>query len=81
MGKFDLKRYARQGAAVRVGELLAELEQIYKAFPDLRHDTVAGASRPVRLKRRRRMGAAARKAASQRMKRYWAARRKVKSAG
>jgi hypothetical protein len=36
MAKFDLKVYARQGAAARVTELNAELESIYRAFPDLR---------------------------------------------
>jgi hypothetical protein len=33
---FDLKQYARRGAAQRVAELNEELAAIYRAFPDLR---------------------------------------------
>jgi hypothetical protein len=36
LAKFDLKAYARTGAAARVGELNDELAAIYRAFPDLR---------------------------------------------
>jgi hypothetical protein len=32
----DLKAYARRGAEARIAELTAELNDIYKAFPDLR---------------------------------------------
>jgi hypothetical protein len=33
---FDLKAYARRGAEARIAELTAELNDIYKALPDLR---------------------------------------------
>ena len=36
MAKFDLKAYARQGAAVRAVELREELSVIYRTFPELR---------------------------------------------
>ena len=36
MAKFDLKAYARQGAAARVAELNAELAAIFRVFPELR---------------------------------------------
>ena len=36
MAKFDLKAYARQGAAARVTELNAELAAIFRVFPELR---------------------------------------------
>jgi hypothetical protein len=36
VAKFDLKAYAKQGAAARVAELNAELTAIYRTFPDLR---------------------------------------------
>ena len=42
----DLKAYARRGAEARVAELTAELNDIYKAFPDLRR----GAARQVHRK-------------------------------
>ena len=35
MAKFDLRAYARRGAETRVAELKTELENIYRAFPDL----------------------------------------------
>ena len=45
MAHIDLKDYARQGAEVRVQQLLAELTNIYKTFPDLRKRGVAGPGR------------------------------------
>lgn len=42
MASFDLKSYARRGAALRVSELNSELESIYSAFPDLRPGTGRG---------------------------------------
>jgi hypothetical protein len=77
LAKVDLKEYARRGAEARVVELTAELAQIYRAFPGLRRGgTVAAA--PAAARRRRPMSAAQRRAVSQRMKKYWAARRKAK---
>ena len=79
----DLKAYARRGAEARVAELIAELNDIYKAFPDLRR----GRSSPSattdsaggRRRTRKPMSAAQRKAVGQRMKAYWAARKAKKA--
>jgi len=76
----DLKAYARRGAEARLAELTAELNDIYKAFPDLRsggprESQVPGGSR---RQQRRGMTAAQKKAVSLRMKRYWAERRKAR---
>jgi hypothetical protein len=80
----ELLRLAREGARARVDELSAELESIYATFPDLK--TAAGKSTSVKTRRTStgaRQGAitrawsdADRKAVSERMKKYWAARRK-----
>jgi hypothetical protein len=78
----DLKAYARRGAEARIAELTAELNDIYKAFPDLR----GGAARPPvstvgaggRRRRRKPMSAAQKAEVSKRMKKYWAQRRAKK---
>lgn len=80
-----LREYARLGAMRRLEELRQEEAKIRAAFPELfrggRAATAAtaadGAERPAR--RRRTMTAAQRKAVSERMKKYWAARRKAKN--
>jgi hypothetical protein len=73
---FDLKSYARAGAEARVRELNQELASIYRAFPDLAGG--AGVHKRVPRKRRRKpMTAAQKKAVGERMKKYWAARRKT----
>jgi hypothetical protein len=85
LAKFNLKEYARSGAAARVAELNAELQEIYRAFPDMRatrgrriaNKSNASASRGHR-RRRKPMSAAQKKAVSARMKKYWAERRKAK---
>ena len=87
MAKFDLKSYARRGAEARITELKAELEGIYRAFPNLRvgarkvvvnHEEQftgsVGANGAPR--RTRKMSAAQRKAVGERMRKYWAARKK-----
>lgn len=83
MATLDLKEYARRGAELRVRELNAELAEIFRTFPDLRSAPPAGYTddgaslrRGGRKRTRRNMSAAARKAVSVRMKKYWAARRK-----
>ena len=80
MAKFDLKAYARQGAAARVAELNAELGAIFRIFPELRSGAAkASAPGAVARKRKRRGMTAAQKAeVSKRMKKYWAARRATK---
>jgi hypothetical protein len=76
----DLKAYARRGAEARIAELTAELNDIYKAFPDLGRGAIrpsaARAGAGGRRRKRKPMSAAQRKAVGQRMKAYWAARRK-----
>jgi hypothetical protein len=82
----DLRALARLGATSRLSEIEAERQSLYRAFPDLapvkRRVRVSApvvakmeARPPRQQKRRRRITAAQRRAVSQRMKRYWAARR------
>ena len=82
MPSIDLKAYARRGAEARIAELTTELNDIYKAFPDLRRGTTrapasnAGAGR--RRQKRKPMSAAQKAEVSKRMKKYWAARKAKK---
>ena len=94
MAQFDLKSYARHGAKARLRELAEEAKQILTIFPDLSasvdEDELPvnfilrkGARKQVsatgvRRRRRRAMSAAQRKAVGERMKKYWAERRKAK---
>lgn len=77
-----LRELARAGAEATLRNLRAEIVAIERAFPELR---LARSREAVRqtvnraTKRTRRMSVAARKAVSQRMKRYWAERRKAKT--
>lgn len=80
----ELMNLARRGAEARYDELRSELAALVKNFPHLRTRKRSGlagladkAVATVRKRRRRKpMSAAARKAVSARMKKYWAARRK-----
>jgi hypothetical protein len=80
----QLQRLARLGAQARLDELRREEAAIRAAFPDLFGGRGRGRkprastteSQPRR--RRRGMSAAARKAVSDRMRKYWAERRKAK---
>jgi hypothetical protein len=82
MARFNLKDYAKKGAADRVEELRAELIEIYAMFPELRGSVPAAATKAWRKAatrtRRKPMSTAARKAVSARMKNYWSAKRKAK---
>jgi hypothetical protein len=83
----QLQRLARRGAQAVLDELEREAAAIRRAFPDLFRgrgrgrarkaggDGAAAAGRP---RRRRGMSPAARKAVSERMKKYWAERRRAK---
>ena len=77
-----LRELARAGAEQAVKQLRAEIIAIERAFPELK---LPEARRAVRksvgqvTRRTRRMSAAARKAVSTRMKRYWAERRKARA--
>lgn len=80
----NILELAKKGAEHRLQELRAEIAALVKNFPDLAERTgsalgttvgrtEASVNRTVR--RGRTMSAAARKAVSARMKKYWAARR------
>ena len=77
-----LRKFARLGARARLDELRQEEAAIRRAFPDLFSRGAAAASASAseapRRRRRSRMSAAARKAVSERMRKYWAERRKAK---
>lgn len=86
LSREDLRRLARLGATARLVELRTEEAAIRQSFPELFHPAtkplpraakVPAAAAPAR--RRNNMSAAARKAVSDRMKKYWAARRKAKA--
>jgi hypothetical protein len=77
-----LKELARVGAEETVKRLRAEIIAIERAFPELKLREGRRALRrsaKQAVSRTRRMSAAARKAVSERMKRYWAERRKAKA--
>ena len=77
---------ARRGAEYRFRELAQEAKHLVRLFPHLRDSfdpdelpvsfIIAKDSGRTPRRRRSRMSAAARKAVSLRMKKYWAARRK-----
>ena len=77
-----LRELARTGAEVTLNRLRAEVIAIERTFPELRLPQGRRAlRRSVRevTARTRKMSAAARKAVSARMKRYWAERRKAQA--
>lgn len=77
LSRNEVRRMAVVGARARLEELQREEAAIRRAFPELGGGRAGRAGRAPRG-RRRRMSAAARKAISVRMKRYWAERRKGK---
>jgi len=87
LSRDELRRLARLGAKSRLEELRREEAAIRRAFPELFRGGGRGAAAdeaPARAggrrrRRRSRMSAAARKAVSERMKKYWASRRKSKA--
>ena len=84
----QLRRLARLGAIARLEQLQQEEAAIRAEFPELfgrgrrpgRGNTAVEPSRGGKRRGRRRMSAAARKAVSERMRKYWAERRKAKGA-
>lgn len=82
----QLRRLARLGAISRLEQLRQEEAAIRAEFPELfgrgrgRAVTAARAAGAGRRRRRRAMSAAQRKAVSDRMRKYWADRRKAKGA-
>lgn len=87
LSKDDLRRFARLGAMRRLEDMRHEEAAIRSAFPELFRGAGPGrpkaAAAPAAAKRGRKkrstMSAAGRKAVSERMKKYWAARRKAKN--
>ena len=80
----QLRRLARLGAMARLEQLRQEEAGIRSEFPELfgrgRPRNDAAVSKPaVRRRRRAPMTPAARKAVSERMRKYWAERRKAKT--
>jgi hypothetical protein len=82
----ELRRLARLGAAKRLEELRREEAALRAAFPGLGSVGAARGRRQARAanratakkRRRRKMSAAQKRAVSQRMKKYWAERRKAR---
>jgi hypothetical protein len=77
-----LRDLARTGAEVTIRRLRAEIIAIERTFPELRLPQGRRAVRrslQTAAQRTRTMSAAARKAVSARMKRYWAERRKAQA--
>jgi hypothetical protein len=90
MAASDLRSWAVKGAEQRLGEIAEEAKLIFQTFPELRHrgrgfdlpkaPATSGANmespaKATNRRHRRKMSAAGRKAVSDRMKKYWAARR------
>jgi hypothetical protein len=76
-----IREYAKAGMRAEIDKRSAELEQLRTAYSKLvgrstGRPRAAGAAMPVK-RRRRKMSAAARKATSERMRKYWADRRKA----
>jgi hypothetical protein len=84
LSRDELQRLARLGAKSRLEELQREEAAIRGAFPDLfgrrRGRPATAPAAAGRVRRRKGMSAAARKAVSIRMRKYWADRRKAKTA-
>jgi hypothetical protein len=81
MAKMQLHDLARLGAQARLDAIDAERAEILKMFPDLHQGPrPARAASPAR-RRRGTMSPEARKAQSERMRAYWAARREAGSEG
>lgn len=77
-----IKELARDGAANLLKQLRAEIVAIERTFPELalpRRRRVVKRSVATARKRARKMSANARKAVSDRMKKYWAERRKAQA--
>jgi hypothetical protein len=91
--RFTMTELAKRGAEVVFNELNDEAAQLRRQFPGIQlqvrsanppHQngaTQAPAAEPAAPTTRRRMSAAARRVVSERMKKYWAERRKAKARG
>jgi len=87
LNREELRRLARLGALARLAQLREEEAAIRAEFSELfgrgrKENAVSAASAPAAGKgrrRRRSMSAAARKKVSERMRKFWAERRKAKA--
>lgn len=82
LSAFRLRELARRGAEVTIKQLRTEIIAIERAFPELALPRRRRAVRRAVKKAKQRtwhMSAAARKAVSERMRRYWAERRKARA--
>jgi hypothetical protein len=85
LGPEELKRLARLGAQARLEQIEAERSAILRTFPGLGATRVtiiaeSGVEAPAeasKRRKRRKMTAAEKQVASERMKKYWAARRQL----
>ena len=83
----DVRQYALVGAQARLDALRSEMQSLLGAFPELARKRGPGATRAAaseaqpkaRRGRRRARSAEEKREVSERMKRYWAARRKEKN--
>jgi hypothetical protein len=76
----QMHQFARMGAEARLTAIQEEQQAILRVFPDLRDGAaLARRTSPASRGRRRRMSAATRKAAAERMRAYWAKRRAKKA--
>ena len=86
LSRDQLHRLARLGAQSRLAELRKEEAAIRGAFPDLfrgaggaaKGARGAATASKKRTRKRRKMSAAEKRAVSERMKKYWADRRKAR---
>lgn len=87
LNREELRRLAQLGALARLVQLREEEAAIRAEFPELfgrgrKENAASAASAPAAGKSRRRrrsMSAAARKKVSERMRKFWAERRKAKA--
>ena len=77
VSRSELLKLARTGAERRLNELQSEIASLLRLFPDLRsrRGRAAGATASARRTGRRRWTASQRKAAADRMRKYWATRK------
>ena len=71
----QLLKLARAGAEARLAELQAEISAIRRSFPELGRGKPAAKSAGASRTGRRGWSPAQRKAAADRMKKYWAAKK------
>ncbi|HEX2452667.1 MAG TPA: hypothetical protein VHI99_03150 [Vicinamibacterales bacterium] len=79
MDRAELVKLARLGAEARLVALERERAEILRTFPDLKNGSVTRGAVSSGTRRRPHMSAAARRAVSIRMKKYWASRRKAQT--